>query len=76
MTTANSFEKIESINLNDDIGNNLEIVLLKNKARVWKIDYLLNGIPVRALKMTGSNAATAQWQMIQNLIKCKANKNA
>ncbi len=74
MTTANSFEKVESINLNDEIGNKLEIVLLKNKARVWKIDYLLNGIPVRPLKMTGSNAAMAQWQMIENITKRKAKK--
>lgn len=75
MTTANSFKKIESINLNDNSGNKIEIVLLKNDARVWKIDFFLNEIPIRVLKMTGSNAAYTQWEMMKNLTKKKEKEN-
>ena len=75
MTTTNSFQKVESININDENGNELEIVLCKNGARVWRIEFMLNGILLRPMKMTGSSAAMTQWQIVQNLTKKKGEKS-
>lgn len=76
MSSANSFEKIEEMKMQDDKGNSLSIILAKNSARVWRIEFLLNDVPVRPSKITGSQSAQSQWKLLQSSLKMVASPSS
>lgn len=56
-----SFEEVERITLNTEQGSTLLVVLKRNQASTYKLEYYLNGDLLKPKNLSGKSVAYKRW---------------
>ncbi len=68
-----SFKPVEELILKLEQGNELRICLMENEVRIFKIEFYLDGFPLRPYRFTGKIKALQSWtKLIAKLYKNKS----
>jgi len=67
-----SFKPVEEVVLKLEQGNELKICLMENEVRIFKVEFYLDGIPLKPYRFTGKIKALQFWtKLIPKLYKNK-----